>query len=72
MGLLQDCKLHFGTTDLYAVLSITKDCSEKGVKRAYRKLSLQVHPDRATDENRENATKKFQVCLFNCKLLSKV
>lgn len=30
------------------------------VKRAYYKQSLKVHPDRASDEEKENATEKFQ------------
>ena len=30
------------------------------VKKGYYKLSLKVHPDRVSDENREGATSKFQ------------
>ena len=31
------------------------------VKRAYHKISLKIHPDRVTDKEKEDATKKFQV-----------
>lgn len=31
------------------------------VKKAYRKLSLTVHPDRVPDEGKEKATEKFKV-----------
>ena len=30
------------------------------VKRAYYKQSLKVHPDRVSEEEKENATEKFQ------------
>ena len=30
------------------------------VKKAYYKQSLRVHPDRVTDDEKENATEKFQ------------
>lgn len=31
------------------------------VKKAYHRLSLQVHPDRVTDSKKEEATEKFKV-----------
>ena len=31
------------------------------VKKAYWKLSLEVHPDRVLEENKENATEKFKI-----------
>ena len=31
------------------------------VKKAYYKLSLKVHPDKASDDEKEQATEKFQL-----------
>ena len=50
----------YGTTDLYEVLNTKKDASTSEIKKSYYKTSLQVHPDRAKDGERETATKKFQ------------
>ena len=32
--------------DPYKVLEIPEDCSEKDIKKAYKKLALQCHPDK--------------------------
>ncbi|XP_070379896.1 dnaJ homolog subfamily C member 9-like [Dermacentor albipictus] len=61
MGLLADCEELFGTSDLYKLLGVPKDASEAAIKKAYRRLSLLVHPDRADDAQKEAATRKFQV-----------
>ena len=58
--LLECLKSLFGTSDLYEVLQIEKDAPGSEVKKAYYKMSLQVHPDRVAKEERPNATKKFQ------------
>lgn len=44
-------------TNFYDVLGVSKDADESEIKKAYRKLSLQYHPDRNTEEN---TTSKFQ------------
>ena len=62
MSFFETLEALFGVRDLYEVLHLTKTASESEIKRAYRKKSLQVHPDRASDEDREEATKRFQ-CL---------
>ena len=36
--------------DLYEVLGITKNASEKDIKKAYRKLAFEYHPDKNTSE----------------------
>lgn len=58
--------LHLGgqsLDDAYAVLGITKDATDDEVRKAYRKMAIQYHPDRVAtlgDDVKEAATKKFQ------------
>ncbi|XP_056222541.1 dnaJ homolog subfamily C member 9-like isoform X2 [Seriola aureovittata] len=61
MGLLEDCRDLFGSSDLYEVLGVPLSSSEAEVRRGYYKTSLQVHPDRAPQD--PQATSKFQVTL---------
>ena len=60
MGILTTCEELFGSKDLYQVLGVEKDASAGQIKKAYHKISLQVHPDRVGEEGREESTKKFQ------------
>lgn len=50
--------------DFYAVLGLTKDCSDLQLKTAYKKLALRWHPDRCAAPGNskyvEEAKKKFQ------------
>lgn len=49
--------------DAYRVLGIRPDASDDEVRRAYRKMALQYHPDRVVmlgDDIHESATRKFQ------------
>ncbi|XP_061183153.1 dnaJ homolog subfamily C member 9-like [Saccostrea echinata] len=59
-SLLESCQELFGTDNLYEILGIEKDSSNKDVKKGYHKVSLKVHPDRVHTEKKEEATKKFQ------------
>ena len=60
MGIITTCEELFGTTDLYQVLGLEKTASSGQIKKAYHKMSLQVHPDRVGDSERESSTRKFQ------------
>jgi len=60
---LETVERQYGTRDLYAVLGVEKTAEEAELKRAYRRLSLKVHPDRVEPEEVARATEKFQVPL---------
>ncbi|XP_077115217.1 dnaJ homolog subfamily C member 9 [Ranitomeya variabilis] len=60
-GLLEDCERHLGSSDLYTVLGVRKTAGEAEIRRGYLKTSLKVHPDRVTEEEKAQATVKFQV-----------
>ncbi|XP_065215372.1 dnaJ homolog subfamily C member 9 [Planococcus citri] len=61
MTLIKLCQKFFGKKDLYEVFGITKTASDKEIRRAYHRLSLKVHPDRVSDEEKLEATEKFKV-----------
>jgi DnaJ like chaperone protein len=49
--------------DAYKVLGITPDATDDEVRRAYRKMALQYHPDKVATlgkDVQETAKKKFQ------------
>ncbi|XP_010259563.1 PREDICTED: chaperone protein dnaJ 49 [Nelumbo nucifera] len=51
--------------DYYAILGVEKNCSVEEIRKAYRKLSLKVHPDKNKAPGSEEAFKK--VCkAFKC------
>lgn len=61
MTFLEEIQEFFGTQDLYEVLGAVKGADNEQIKKAYRKSSLKIHPDRVDDSEKEQATKKFQV-----------
>ena len=45
---------------LYEVLEVSPEATLQDIKKAYRRLALQYHPDRNAPENKEEATIKFR------------
>ncbi|XP_018803300.1 PREDICTED: J domain-containing protein CG6693 [Bactrocera latifrons] len=61
MGLLDLCEELFGERDLYKLLDLEKNALPRDIKKAYYKMSLQVHPDRVEEDEKSTATEKFKV-----------
>lgn len=46
-----------GEEDYYKILGVSRDASEKEIKKAFRKLAVQYHPDKNPDPE---ARKRFE------------
>ncbi|GFR97537.1 DnaJ homolog subfamily C member 9 [Elysia marginata] len=60
-SILQRCKEVFHTDNLYEVIGVEKDATQKELKKGYHRKSLAFHPDRVSSEDKEVATRKFQL-----------
>lgn len=57
--------------DLYATLGVSRSASKKDIKKAFRQLTMQFHPDlKETFEEKEEAKKKMMVILQAYEVLS--
>ena len=44
----------------YKILNVPRNADKKQIKKAYRDLALQWHPDKVADDMKEEGEKKFQ------------
>lgn len=54
------------TKDLYEVLGVTKEATDSDLKKAYRKLALQFHPDKNKAPGAAEAFKGKSLSLHLC------
>lgn len=48
-----------GTEDLYGILGVARDASQDEIKRAFRRLAMEYHPDRNKSEDAEQRFKQI-------------
>lgn len=46
--------------DYYEVLGVSRDATQEDIRKAYRKLAMEWHPDRHTGDSKESAEAKFK------------
>ncbi|KAK1495380.1 DnaJ domain-containing protein [Colletotrichum tamarilloi] len=56
--------------DPYEILGLEREATPEQVKSAYRKAALKNHPDKVSDDQRDEAKEKFQAIAFAYAILS--
>jgi curved DNA-binding protein CbpA len=50
--------------DYYALLGVSRNASDREIKKAFRKLAVKYHPDKNKEEGAEEKFKEFAQGLF--------
>ena len=56
--------------DLYSILSISKEASKDDIKKAYRKLAFEYHPDKnnnSTSDKFNDISEAYEILSFGLK-----